>query len=31
MLILVVKAYICSYIYLYIIYCKSLIISKEYL
>jgi len=31
MLILVVKAYICYYIYLYIICCKLLIISEEYL
>ena len=31
MLILVVKAYICYYIYLYIICHKLLIISEEYL
>ena len=31
MLILVVKAYICYYIYLYIMYRKLLIISEEYL
>ena len=31
MLILVVKAYICYYIYLYIISRKLLIISEEYL